>query len=102
MKTLQSYLSTSHKQNELTKEKYNTMRPKNGKLARAHGLPKIHKEYSNIPKFRPIVDTTCMPHYYAGKFLIHLLNLLSMNEFTWKDSFDHSHKKRIVWKHGPS
>ena len=34
------------------------MRPKNGKLTRTHGLPKVHKEYSNIPKFRPIVDTT--------------------------------------------
>ena len=31
------------------------------KLARAHGLPKMYKEYSNIPKFRPIVDTTGMP-----------------------------------------
>ena len=55
METLQSYLNTLHKRNELTKEEYNTMRPKNGKLARAHGLPKIHKEYNNIPKFRPIV-----------------------------------------------
>ena len=42
--------------NELTKEEYKTMRPKNGKLAKAHGLPKIHKEYSSILKFRPIVD----------------------------------------------
>ena len=50
------------------------MRPKNGKLARAHGLPKIHKEYSNVPKFRCIVDTTGMPHYSAGKFLTNLLN----------------------------
>ena len=77
MKTLQSYLSTLHKQNELTKAEYNTMRPKNGKLARAHGLPKIHKEYSNIPKFRPIVDTIGMPHYSAGKFLTNLLNPLA-------------------------
>ena len=57
-------------------------------LARAHGLPKTHKEYSNIPKFRPIVCTTGMPHYSAGKFLTVLLNPLAMNEFTLKDSFD--------------
>ena len=57
------------------------MRHKNGKLARARGLPKIQKEYSNIPKFRPI-HTTGMPHYSAGKFLTNLLNPLSMNEFT--------------------
>ena len=38
IKTFQSYLSTLHKRNELTKEKYNMVRPKNGKLVRAHGL----------------------------------------------------------------
>ena len=64
------------------------MRPKNGKLARAHGLPEIHKEYSNIPKLRPIVDTKGISHYSVGKFLTNLLNPLSMNEFTLKDSFD--------------
>ena len=74
MKTLQSYLSILHKWNDLTKEEYNMMRPKNGKLARAHGLPKIHREYSNVPKFRCIVDTTGTPHYSAGKFLTNLLN----------------------------
>ena len=55
------------------------MRPKNGKLARAHGLPKIRKEYNDTPKFRPIVDTTGTPHYSAGKFLMNLLNPLAMN-----------------------
>ena len=34
------------------------MRPKNAKPARAHGFHKIHNEFSNIPKFRPIIDTT--------------------------------------------
>ena len=51
----------------------------------AYGLPKIHKEYSNIPKFIPIVDTTGMPHYSAGKVLTNLLNPLAINEFTLKD-----------------
>ena len=48
------------------------MKLNNGKLARAHGLPKIHKEYSNIPKFRLTVDTTGTPHYSVGKLLIKL------------------------------
>ena len=99
MKTLQSYLSTLHKRNELTEEEYNTMRPKNGKLSRAHGLPKIQKEYSNIPKFRPIADTTGTPHYSAGKFLTNLLNLLAMNEFTLKDSFDAVNKIKNIPPH---
>ena len=95
MKTLQSYLRTLHKRNELTKEEYNAMRPKNGKLDRAHCLPKIHKEYSNMPKFRPIVYTRGTPHYSTGKFLTNLLNPLSMNEYTLKDSFDAVNELKI-------
>ena len=72
------------------------MRPKSGKLARVHGLPKIHKEYSNIPKFRPIVDTTGTPHCSDRKFLTNLLNPLSMNEFTLKDSFDAVNKIKSI------
>ena len=45
MKSLQSYLRTLLKRNEITKAEFNMMRPKNAKPARAHGLPKIHKEF---------------------------------------------------------
>ena len=58
MKSLESYLRTLLKRNEITKAEFDMMRPKNAKPARAHVLPKIHKEFSNIPKFRPIIDTT--------------------------------------------
>ena len=99
MKTLPSYLSTLHKRNRLTKEEYNTMRPKNGELARAHGLPKINKECSSIPKFRPIGDTSGTPHYSAGKFLTNLLNALAMNGFKLKDSFDAVNKIKNILLH---
>ena len=56
----------------------------------------IHKEYSNISKFRPIVD---MPHYSARKFLTNLLNPLAMNEFTLKDSFDAVNKIKNIPPH---
>ena len=39
------------------------------KPARAHGLPKIHKTFTNIPKFRPIIDTTGSSHDLVGKYL---------------------------------
>ena len=87
MKTLQSYLSILHQRNELTKEEYNVMRPKIGKLARGHSLSKIRKEYRNISKFRHIADTTGTPQYSAGKFLTNLLNRLSLSIFTLKDYF---------------
>ena len=85
MNTFQGYLSILHKRNELTKEEYNVIRPKIGKLARAHSLSKIR--YRNIPEFRHIADTTGTPQYSAGKFLTNLLNPLSLSVFTVKDSF---------------
>ena len=57
MKLLQSYLRTLLQRNEITKAdimRSHLMRPKNAKPAIAHGLPKFHKEFLNIPKFRPI------------------------------------------------
>ena len=59
----------------------------------------MHNEYSNIPKFRPVVDTTGTPHCSAGKFLTNLLNPLSMNEFTLKDSFDAVNKIKSIPPH---
>ena len=61
------------------------IRPKNAKPARAHGLPKIHKEFSNIPKFRPIIDATGTTHCLVGKYLAILLNPLTINEYSLKD-----------------
>ena len=62
------------------------MKPKNAKPARAHGLPKIHKTFNNIPKFRPIIDTTGSSHYLVRKYLAQLLYPLKNNEFTLKGS----------------
>ena len=64
------------------------MRPKNVKPARAHGLLKIRKTFTNIPKFRPIIDTTGCSHYLVGKHLARLLCPLTNNELTLKDSFE--------------
>ena len=48
----------------------------------------IHKTYTDIPLFRPIVDTTTTPHYNVGKFLSSLLNPLTINEYNLTDSFE--------------
>ena len=62
------------------------MRPKNDKPAREHGLRKIHKEVSNIPKFGPIIDTTGTTHCLVGKYLASLLNPLTNNEYSVKNT----------------
>ena len=64
------------------------MKPRNAKSAMAHGLPKIHKTFTNNPKFRPIIDTTGSSHYLVGKYLAQSLYPLKNNEFTLKGSFE--------------
>ena len=86
MKSLQSYLRALLKRNEITNAESDMMRPKNAKPGRAHGLPKIHKEFSNIPKFRPIIDTTGTTHCLVGKYLANLLNPPTINEYSVKNS----------------
>ena len=88
MKSLQSYLRTLLKRNEITKDQFDMIRSKNAKPARAYGLPKIHKEFANVSKFRPIIDTTGTTHCLVGKYLASLLNPLTINEYSLKDSFD--------------
>ena len=56
-------------------------RPKSAQIARANGLPKTHKHYERLPKFRPIIDTTNTPYYGISKFLSNLLNPLTENEY---------------------
>ena len=85
---MQRYLHGLFCKGEISEEEKKGMRPMAAQLGRAHGLPKIHKEFDTIPEFRPIIDTTGTPYYEVGKFLAKLLNPLTMNEFSLKDSFD--------------
>ena len=83
----QSYLCTLFNRGEISQSDYDFLRPKATHFGRAHGLPKVHKHYDGIPQFRPIIDTTSTPHYNVGKFLAQLLNPLTQNEYTLRDSF---------------
>ena len=81
---------------ELDKESYKNIRPRNAKPARAHGLPKIHKAFDRLPKFRPIIDTTGTTHYSVGKFISELLQPLTQNEYTLKDTFDAANRIKAI------
>ena len=85
--TLQNYLSTLRNRGEISETEYKFLRPKSASFGRAHGLPKIHKHFDNLPSFRPIVYTTTTPHYNTGKYLASLLNPLTLNHFHLTDSF---------------
>ena len=67
-------------------------------MARAHGLPKIHKKFDPLPKFRPIIDTTGTVYSHVGRFLSTLLQPLTLNEFSLKDSFDAAQRIKSIPK----
>ena len=66
------------------------MLPKFVHIGRAYGLLKTHKTFTNVPLFRPIIDTSNTPHYKMGKFLANLLNPLTQKNHSVKDSFEAS------------
>jgi hypothetical protein len=88
LSSVQRYLRKLLERGEIDEATFQTIRPQAAKPARAHGLPKIHKKFDTIPKFRPIVDTTGTTPYGIDKFLSHLLHPLTTNEHTIKDTFD--------------
>lgn len=57
-------------------------------MGRVHGTAKVHKDFERIPPLRPIVDTIGSTHYGVGKFITRLLNPLTLNDYSLKDSFD--------------
>ena len=94
--SIQNYLRSLVRRGELDKDSYKNIRPRNAKPARAHGLPKIHKAFHQLPKFRPIIDTTGTTHYSVGKFISELLQPLTLNEFTLKDTFDAANRIQAI------
>ena len=73
---------------EISNSEYDNKRHISTQPVRAHGLPKIHKWFDGLPPFRPIIDTTGTAYQPVAKFLTNLLNPLTTNEFSIKDTFD--------------
>ena len=96
LKTGQNYLNNLCKCNEITEAEKKQMRPMSAQLGSAHGLPEIHKVFANIPIFRPIIDTTNTPYYKIGQYPSSLLQPLTINDYTLKDSFDAANKIKSV------
>ena len=49
LSTVQTYLNILHKRNKIILEDKNLMQPKFAQIVRAHVLPKIHKDYQDVP-----------------------------------------------------
>ena len=82
--------------NKITKAGFHLMRTKNAKPVRAHGIPKIYKEFLNISKFRPINDTKKFIPCLVGQYLANLLYLFTTNQFSLKDSLDAANRIKVI------
>ena len=90
MKSLHRYLKALQQANEITKTEFGLTRSKYATQATKQGLPGIYEKFTNILKFRPIIDTTGTNHSPVSKYLAYLLYLLITNEFSLKKSFKFS------------
>ena len=65
-----------------------------------YGLYKVHKqEVDGCSPFRPILSALQTPTYNLAKFLVPILDPLTKNEYTVKDSF---HFAEEIYEQDPS
>ena len=89
LNSLQCYLRTINKRNEIDDSMYENIRPQSTRTVRAQGLQKTHKApFDVLPPFLPIIDTTGMAYQPVAKYLSSLHSPLAQNESSQKDSFD--------------
>ena len=81
LNTVQHYVNKLFNRSEINKEQKKLMRAEAAQNGRAYGLPKVHKPFKHLPKFRPIIDTINTPYHGIGKFLTSLLNPLAQKEY---------------------
>ena len=96
LKTVQNYVNTMFKRNEISEEEKKQLWPITAQLGRARGLSKTSKAYANLPSSRPIIDTPSTPYYNIGKFLSSLPQPLTHNDYNLKDSFDAVERIRSI------
>ena len=85
---IRNYIQTIYKGSEVNETEIREMRPKAVQVGRAQSSPRIHKRYTDLPRFRPIIDTTNTPHYNVRKFSTRLLNPLTQNVYSINDLFE--------------
>ena len=89
LNSLQCYLRTINKRNEMDDSTYGNIRLQSTRPVRVHGLPKTHKApFDVLPSFRPIIYTTGTAYQPVAKYLSSLLSPLAQNEFSQEDFFD--------------
>ena len=69
-------------------EQYKDLSPLGLRPGIMYGLAKVHKIVTDgLPSFRPILSAIGTPSYKLAKFLVPMLEPLTTNEYTIRDSF---------------
>ena len=84
---LQRRLLKLKKKGFFTDETYRRVYPSGSKPARIYGLPKMHKTYSHLPAFRPIISSIGTFNYNLAKHLGSILKDCVPCEFSCEDTF---------------
>ena len=72
----------------MSKEMHKSIKPVGTGPRTMCGICKVHKqEVDGCPPFRPILSALQTPTYNLAKFLVPILDPLTKNEYTVKDSF---------------
>ena len=73
---------------EISIEQYKDLSPSGSRPGIMYGLAKVHKIVTDgLPSFRPILSAIGTPTYKLAKFSVPVLEPLTTNEYTIKDSF---------------
>ena len=77
---------------EISSEQYKDLSPSDSRPGIMYGVAKVDKIVTDgLPSFRPILSAIGTPTYKLAKFLVPILEPLTTNEYTIKDS---SHKQK--------
>ena len=72
----------------LTNKQYKKIEAVGSTFGVLYGLCKVHKAIVDVcPPFRPILSGTRTPTYKNAKFPVPIMSSLTINRFTFKDSF---------------
>ena len=68
---------------------YKSLKPRGSRFGILYGLCKVHKQLiDSCPPFRPVMSATKTPTYKLPKFLVPLLEPITTNMYTVKNSFE--------------
>ena len=82
-KKLKDIIKPLYQKDCLTKKEYDSIYPRGSRPGTLYSSAKVHKPIiDNCPSFPPILSAIGTPTYNLAKFLVPILSLLTVNEFT--------------------